>query len=118
MTLDWTKDPLARGLHCYENQEFFEAHEHWEGIWLQSEEPEKTLLQALIQITAAFHHLQRGNPAGTLSLLRRSLRRLNGFGEVHAGVPVGTIRESVQIWIESLEQGREISGLSRPRMCG
>ncbi len=41
-----------------------------------AEEPEKTFLQGLIQVAAAFHHFQRGNCAGTISLLRSALRRL------------------------------------------
>jgi hypothetical protein len=38
---------------------------------LTSEEPEKSFLQALIQITAAIHHLPVGSSAGAVSLLRR-----------------------------------------------
>ena len=31
MTLDWNLGALADGLRCYRSQEFFMAHEHWEG---------------------------------------------------------------------------------------
>jgi uncharacterized protein len=55
--LDWSCGELAEGLRCYRAEEFFLAHEHWEGVWLKAQEPEKTFLQALIQTTAAFHHL-------------------------------------------------------------
>ena len=61
MTLDWTQGSLAEGLRLYEAGEFFAAHEAWESRWLESHEPEKTFLQGLIQVTAAFHHLQRKN---------------------------------------------------------
>ena len=69
MPLDWSCGALAEGLQCYESGEFFLAHEHWEGVWLNCEEPEKTFLQALIQITAAFHHLQRKNRASVRAWL-------------------------------------------------
>ncbi len=105
MTLDWTTGALAEGLRCYGNGEFFLAHEHWEGAWLQCPEPEKTFLQALIQIAAAFHHLQRSNPAGTHSLLRRSLRRLEDYPSGFGGVAVGPLRESIRMWLEALEEG-------------
>jgi hypothetical protein len=50
--------------------EFFAAHEAWESRWLESQEPEKTFLQGLIQLTAAFHHFQRNNPLGATRLLQ------------------------------------------------
>ncbi len=103
MLLDWTTGSLAEGLHCYRKQEFFDAHEHWEGVWLKCDEPEKTFLQALIQVTAAFHHLKRGNFAGTASLLRRALRRLEGFPAEYEGVRVEALRESIRRWLEELD---------------
>src|SRR6478735_6807087 len=76
MTLDWQSGALAEGLACYCKCEYFLAHEHWESVWLQLNDPEKSFLQALIQITAAFHHFQAGNTRGGFSLLRRAMRRL------------------------------------------
>jgi predicted metal-dependent hydrolase len=104
MSLDWNCGALAEGLRCYENGEFFLAHEHWEGIWLKCEEPEKTFLQALIQITAAFHHLQRKNPKGAASLLHRALRRLEPFPSAYEGIEVDAVRESVREWLRALER--------------
>ena len=104
MSLDWSTGALAEGLQCYHNGEFFLAHEHWESVWLKCPEPEKTFLQALIQITAAFHHLQRGNPAGTKSLLRGASRRLASYPIEYGGVAVERLRESVRTWLAALEQ--------------
>ena len=69
MSLDWTHGDLFEGLRCFHSGAFFEAHEHWESVWLAAQEPEKTFLQGLIQVAASFHHFQRGNCAGTISLL-------------------------------------------------
>jgi uncharacterized protein len=105
MLFEWTCGALAEGLRCYRNQEFFSAHEHWEAEWLKCSEPEKTFLQALIQITAAFHHLQRNNFAGTASLLRAALRRLENFPAEFQGVAVEHLRNSIRTWLEALESG-------------
>lgn len=104
MPLDWESGALAEGLRCYRNEEFFLAHEHWEAIWLECAEPEKTFLQALIQITAAFHHLQRKNFKGTSSLLRASLRRLDSYPDAYAGIAVEPLRESLRAWLLALDQ--------------
>jgi predicted metal-dependent hydrolase len=108
MLFEWTSGPLADGLCCYRNQEFFAAHEHWEAEWLKCCEPEKTFLQALIQVTAAFHHLQRQNFEGTASLLRAALGRLENFPPEFQGVAVEELRKSIRIWLEALKGGAEL----------
>lgn len=102
--LDWSCGALSEGLRCYKGGEFFLAHEHWESVWLKCEEPDKTFLQALIQITAAFHHFQRKNFIGTASLLRAALRRLDAFPAAYGGINVEDLRESVRAWLEALDQ--------------
>jgi|SRR5690348_12556748 len=107
MPLDWTSGDLAEGLRCYRSAEFFLAHEHWEGVWLQLEEPEKSFLQALIQTAAAFHHLNAGNPAGTASLLRRSLRRLELCPASFAGIATGPLCGDIREWLQAIERGAD-----------
>lgn len=101
---DWQTGPLAEGLRCYRCEEFFEAHEHWEAVWLQCPEPEKTFLQSLIQISAAFHHLSRNNRTGAISLLTRALHRLDRYPAAFAGVAVEALRQSLRTWLEALAQ--------------
>jgi predicted metal-dependent hydrolase len=112
MQLEWTTGALAQGLQCYQNREFFDAHEHWEGVWLRCHEPEKTFLQALIQIAAAFHHLERGNCVGTASLLRRAVARLDTYPAVYEGVAVEALRAAIREWLASLE--RDVAGPQPP----
>lgn len=115
MNLDWTTNPLAAGLECYRNQQFWHAHEHWEAVWLQSDEPNKTFIQALIQITAAFHHVQRQNLIGAASLLRAALRRLEPYPPEYGGIAVGPLRSSVRVWLLALENGT-IAGIAFPEI--
>jgi hypothetical protein len=116
MLLDWTTGPLAEGLLCYQNQEFFDAHEHWEAVWLRCNEPEKTFLQALIQVAAAFHHLKHGNPTGTGSLLRRALHRLDGFPAEYEGVAVAALRTNIGGWLDALGSEEAVLQLPFPRI--
>jgi predicted metal-dependent hydrolase len=109
MRLDWSSGALAEGLRCYRAEEFFLAHEHWEGVWLEAQEPEKTFLQALIQTAAAFHHLQRGNRIGAASLLRAALRRMEPHEISFGGVRVEMLRGELEAWVTALEvEGGEI----------
>lgn len=106
--LDWRSGELAAGLACYRRQEFFEAHEHWELVWLRLDEPEKSFLQAIIQITAAFHHWQRGEADGTLSLLRRVQQKLAACPDAFGGLAVGRLRVEVDGWLYGIECGNPL----------
>jgi len=101
--LDWNSGELAEGLRCYRGEQFWHAHEHWESVWLRVEEPEKSFLRALIQTTAAFHHLQKGNRAGARSLLGRALQRIEESPAVFCGIDSGALREDVRAWLDALE---------------
>lgn len=114
--LDWRSGALAEGLRCYRAEEFFLAHEHWEEVWLKAQEPEKTFLQGLIQTAAAFHHLQRGNREGTVSLLRAAMRRLEPLAFCFGGVMVGALREEIGAWLRALEMGDAPLDLPFPQM--
>jgi hypothetical protein len=103
MKFDWNRGALADGLECYRREAFFLAHEHWESVWLQSQEPDKTFLQALIQVTAAFHHLQRNNAQGAASLLKAALRRLEPYPAFFGGIALAPLRDDVRSWIQLLE---------------
>jgi hypothetical protein len=105
VSLDWKCGALAKGLSCYRNAEFFLAHEDWESIWLTLEEPEKSFLRALIQMTAAFHHLQAGNSAGAVSLLRRALRRFELCPTCFGGIAVASLCTDIYEWMRVLESG-------------
>ena len=116
MPLDWEQGALAEGLRCYRDRAFFDAHEHWETEWLRAAEPEKTFLQALIQITAAFHHFERKNYAGAVSLLRASLRKLETYPAAFGGLDVEAIRQSVRACLSALDGEEPAPELPFPRI--
>ncbi len=101
--LDWANGDLQQGLRCYREEAFFEAHEHWEAVWLRSEEPEKTFLQALIQLAGAFFHFRRGNLGGARSMMKKALTRLERYPEAFGGVAVERLRGNLRGWLVALE---------------
>lgn len=103
MNLDWNLGALAEGLRCYRSQEYFLAHEHWESVWLKCREPEKSFLQALIQMAVACHHLQRNNSRGAASMLKKALRRLEPYPAHFESVKVVSLREEAEAWLAALE---------------
>src|SRR5271165_5987411 len=116
MKFDWTQGALAEGLRRYDAGEFFAAHEAWESVWLGSQEPEKTFLQGLIQVTAAFHHLQRHNRLGTALLLQAALRRLERYPARFGGVSVTLICDDIRERLLALEAGDSATQLVMVRI--
>ncbi len=116
MNLDWNSGALAEGLACYERADFFEAHEHLELVWLTLPEPEKSFLQALIQMTAAFHHLQSRNLDGAVSLLGRTARRLENCPDHFGGILVAPLRVEVAAWLQALENGASSLPEAEPKI--
>ncbi len=114
--LDWTRGELAEGLRCYHAEEFFAAHEHWEAVWLKLQEPEKSFLQGLIQMAAAFHHFQRDNPEGTSSLLQSALRRLDLRSPAFGGISVEPLCKEIREWLSALETGNAASYAPFPQI--
>ena len=116
MEFDWTQGSLAEGLRHYDTGEFFAAHEAWESAWLESREPDKTFLQGLIQVTAAFHHLQRGNPLGTRHLLQAALRRLEKYSPGFGGISVVVLCDDIRERIQAINAKGPTPELTRPRI--
>src|SRR5579859_4880065 len=85
-----------KGLEAFNTEHFYEAHEHWEEVWLETPNPDKKFLQGLIQVAAAFHHHSRANLLGTHNLLREGLRKLDDFPGRHGGLEIAKLREDVR----------------------
>jgi hypothetical protein len=82
---------LLAGIEQFNAGYFFEAHETWEAIWLQSPWPARTFLQGVIQIAAAFVHLMRHEYSGTVRLLGQGLVKLEDFGPEYLGIDAGRL---------------------------
>ena len=111
------QDKFRRGVEQFNTRHFFEAHETWEEIWLASPEPEKTFLQGIIQIAAAFHHYTRGNNRGTRTLLEAGLRRLDNFPAVHNQLALEALRQAARDWTDALTRGQDPGAAQVPTIA-
>jgi hypothetical protein len=111
------KDRLyLRGLEEFNSGRFYEAHEHWEEVWLETPNPDKKFLQGLIQVAAAFHHYSRANLLGTRNLLREGLLKLDCFQEIHGGLEIEALREAVRGWLAAIAAGESPENSRIPRI--
>jgi uncharacterized protein len=111
------KDRLfQKGLDAFNSGHFYDAHEHWEEVWLESRNPEKMFLQGLIQVAAAFHHYSRANNLGCRNLLHAGLLKLEFFPEEHWGLAIEPLRASVRQWLVPLRAGENPVKVQIPRI--
>jgi hypothetical protein len=109
-------DKFQRGIELFNAREFFLAHEVWEEIWMHESEPEKTFLQGLIQLAAAFHHYVRGNSEGAQSLLASAAVKLQRFATHHRGISVAELRKQAAAWARILGEGNDPGKDNLPRI--
>ena len=110
-----TKDTFLHGVEQFNAGRFFEAHESWEEVWLKAAEPERTHLQGLIQITAAFHHYRHGNLEGARRLLESALLKLSDAPDVLRGIKLGELEQAAAKWLGALD-GPLRPSLPEPRI--
>jgi predicted metal-dependent hydrolase len=116
MTFAWMHGPLAQGLEHYNAADFFAAHEDWESVWLHAPQPEKTFLQALIQVTVALHHMQRKNQLGCTRLLTAALNKLEAYAEDYGDIAVNLLRDDIRQYLQLLAANPTATPLPTPRI--
>lgn len=88
---------------------YYACHETLEELWIGAPDPGRRLYQGLLQVAAALLHLERGNRAGTLSLLDRSVGLLRPFAPAAHGLDIGALvteAERLRGAVEELAAGR------------
>lgn len=110
------------GLRLYWRGFYWHSHEAWEDLWRASAEPQRSFLQALIQIDAALIHTERGNWRGVHNLLRRADNNLARCPDKVLGVDVPSLREQVAAFcaeVEAMLRGerRAFNWRRKPRLA-
>ena len=82
---------FIKGIDLFNKREFYDAHEYWEELWLEYHLEDKKFIQGLIQLTVAYYHLSTGNSKGALSLLNKSLEKMQLFYPSNRGIDVAII---------------------------
>jgi hypothetical protein len=102
---------------------YFPAHEAWETAWKQGRDtPDAEFFKGLAQLGAGYVHLLRGNPHGTVTLLRRAASRLERYPAEHRGIDAAAVARRALADADAVERGDlapgpdALAGLDPPRM--
>src|SRR5262249_41553838 len=87
MTLNADYEPrYLAGIVLFNRGDFFEAHEVWESLWMDTAGDEKRFYQALIQAAVGLLHFCNGNLAGARKLYRSSRDYMQRYSSPHLGL--------------------------------
>ena len=97
---------LLRFKELYDAGQFWHAHEALEGLWRATADSAlATLYRGMIQLAAAYLHLERGNLRGGARLLRKAASSLLGCPPDHATVRADLLVERIRSSLAAVEAG-------------
>src|SRR4051794_2522850 len=74
------------GIVLFNRGDFFEAHEAWEALWMETATPEKQFYQGLIQAAVGLCHFCNGNVRGAVKLYHSSKDYMVRYGSPFLGL--------------------------------
>lgn len=98
-----------RGLDEFNAERFFEAHEVLEDLWHEYRETDRTFIQGLIQVAAAFYHVQSCNRKGAVSQFIKGSEKLTHFLPAYKDVSVAKLLENVRENLQRLQRTTDAS---------
>ena len=113
MNADPSIDPIRldarfqRGVELFNAASWYEAHDVLEELWHETADPDRRVLQGLIQVAVAHVHLERGNRKGATILLGEGLGRLTGRALPDFGLDLDQLRSRVSVRLQALQQDED-----------
>lgn len=107
---------VVRGISLFNEHHFWDAHEAWEGLWLAAAGDDKQFLQGLIQLAAAYVHVQRGTFSGGVRLFDAAIARLAAAGPRRFGVDVSDVIPVARSHREKIARQESIDAREFPRL--
>lgn len=103
------EDHFSRGIEEFNRQFFFEAHDIWEELWMETTGNHRLFYQGLIQTAVGFYHLSNGNYKGASSQFGKAVAKLNNYLPEFHGVDTRQLVNAVtecRTDVELLKEGR------------
>jgi len=98
---------FERGIEEFNKRYFFEAHDTWEELWMETTGPHRLFYQGLIQTAVGFYHLGNENYKGACSQFGKALDKLGQFPPMYHGIDTRRLMEQVRDCLHDAERLRD-----------
>jgi predicted metal-dependent hydrolase len=110
-------DPRFQGAVTLFNEgDWYGAHDLFEELWHETNEPERRWLQGMVQLSVALLHRQRGNLHGAMVLLGEARGRLITAASPPLEWQPDPLLVPLQTLFASLQSGQDSPDLPLPRL--
>src|SRR5579885_1506353 len=92
---------ICMAIQYFNDERFWECHEVLEGVWKQTFEGEKDLVQGIILVAAALVHYQKYENDICLSIMNRAMEKFSNASGIYYGIDVNKFQETVSLMISS-----------------
>jgi predicted metal-dependent hydrolase len=99
------REQFELGIAEFNRGEFFQCHDTFEELWMESRGDRKLFLQGLVQAAVGLFHCMSGNARGAYSQLSRSVEKLTGYRPMFDGVDVDDLVESLETLRSAVAEG-------------
>ncbi len=107
---------FIRAVDLFNLGKWYEAHDAFEEIWHESNEPERKTLQGFLQVSVAQLHLERGNFTGAVILYGEGLGRLRLPSSPDLGIDIDKFCKLVEKRLILLQAGKDVEGSIVPTL--
>ncbi len=90
------EEVLEEAKGYFNSERYWECHETLESVWRPAKGEEKSLVQGIILICAAFVHEQRGERGVALGIYRRALPQIAWQELTYHGIDIPHLRRNVE----------------------
>ncbi len=92
---DWRE--FKEGIHLFNEQRFWHAHEAWENVWKRRPEESRIFFQGIIQVAAAYHLLLAKNRfGGMMKNFAKAEEKLRLFPDHFLGLSISQLLSAIQ----------------------
>lgn len=100
------------GIQSFNSGNFYEAHDLFEDLWHECDEPKRRWIHGIVQISVAMHHHSTGNLNGSLLLLAEGISRMRRAQISPIGFKEGEFLEPCQEILKLLQTNLKDSNYS------
>jgi uncharacterized protein len=90
------EEAISEAVGYFDSERYWECHEVLEGLWRVKAGDEKSFLQGLILLCAAYVHHQKGEDRVALGVLGRAIPKLEYPSRSYRGLDAAAIRDKAQ----------------------
>lgn len=92
------------GLEAFNQQNFYEAHEHFESAWQRTADSSREYYRALLHLSGGFFRLTQNRPLAAKKFFTRAHFWLDKFPDNHLDLDNRTIKDRLKEMIAALDE--------------